>query len=164
MRIGLGLLGALALVMATLFLWKPEATLLLLAILVDPLFENTRPPPIAADQVAGANLQNQTETNRKLNALFRQKFPAGTSEGALKAALSAQGFKSLPPPRPDCWPAEKSAPLHQVITPCSTGDMSKVLEYHWGNGVCRDTIAVSWVTDDSQRLTAVTASYYGACL
>ncbi len=163
-RIGLGFLGFVVLMIAGLFLWKPEATLLLLEILFHPLLENTRPPTIAADQFGGATFQNQRETNAKLNALFQQKFPAGTSEGTLKATLLGQGFKPLPPPRPDCLPQGQRAPVGQAFTTCPTYDQSEALEYRWGSGICGDTITVIWSTDESQKVRDVKASYYGACL
>jgi len=164
LRFGLGLLGVVCAAIAALFLWKPEATLLILALLLQPLLENTHPPPIAADQLAGATFQNQSETNRKLNALFQQKFPAGTSEATLKAILLDQGFKPLPPPRPDCLPEGQPAPLHRTITRCPTGDRSRVLEYDWSRGICRATIDVTWSAADGQTVGDVKVGYRMGCL
>ena len=163
-RVGLGLLGVIVLAIAGLLLWKPEATLLILALLLQPLLENTHPPAIAADQLIGATFQNQDETSRKLNLLFQQKFPQGTSEAELKETLSAQGFKPIPPPRPDCLPPGQSAPVGRTFSTCPTGDLSRELEYEWGNGVCRETITVSWSVDGGQTIGDVKVGYRMGCL
>lgn len=163
-RIGFGLLGFIVAAIAALFVWKPQETFLLFAILIHPLIANTRPPQIAADQFVGATFQNQTETNRKLNTLFQRKFPGGTTESMLKATLLGQGFKPLPPRDPNCLPAGQRAPVGVGYSTCPADDQSKALRYAWGSGVCGDTIVVTWSTDDSQKLTDITVSYYGACL
>jgi hypothetical protein len=163
-RIGLALLGVVVLAIAGLLLWRPEGTLLILAILFQPLLGNMHPPPIAAGQFADATFQNQSETNGKLNALFQQKFPAGTSEAALKAALLDQGFKPLPPPRADCLPEGQPAPLRQVYTRCPTGDRSRVLEYNWSRGICSATITAAWAADGGQTVGDVRVGYRMDCL
>jgi hypothetical protein len=163
-RIALGLLGILAAAIAALLLWKPRETWLLLAILIHPLIANTRPPAIAADQFVDANFQNQGETNRKLNALFQQRFPGGTSEATLKAALLDQGFKRLPPPVVECLPEGKEPAVGVAYTRCPTFDLNKALEYRWGIVACGASITVIWSTDDSQRVRDLKVSYYEACL
>jgi hypothetical protein len=59
-RISLGLLAVLIVAFGALFIYDRFAAVLLIAILIHPLVGNTRPPPIAEDQLAFANLRGTT--------------------------------------------------------------------------------------------------------
>ena len=43
-------------------------------------------------------------------------------------------------------------------------DQGKILAYDWRDGICRETITVTWSTDDRNAITHVDASYHEACL
>jgi hypothetical protein len=163
-RIGLGIVATLGVAVVALFIYNPSGTVLLTAIFLQPLLANTRPPPIAEDQLAGANWQNQGEASRKLNGLLQRRFPAGTSEVTLRSTLLNQGFKPPPPPRADCVPPGQPTPVGRVFTRCPTGDQSKILQYEWGSGVCGQTITVRWSTGNDLKITSLDAGYYMACL
>ena len=165
-RIGLGLLAILAAGVAVLFFLNPEATLLLFAILINPIVSNTRPPAIVADELVGASWQKRGEINRNIDALFQRKFPEGTSEEILRSALLREGFKPLPPPPANCIPREQeqAQPVGRVYVICPTGDRSRILEYQWGSVVCSSTITVRWAVSDRRELTKVNAGYDVGCL
>lgn len=159
-HISLGLLGILVVLVAALFILNPLGAVMLLHSLIG----NKHPPPIAEDQLAGASWQNEAEPGAKLTTLLQRKFPIGTNEDTLRATLSSQGFKPLPPPPADCLPAGQPAPIGRVVTTCPTDDQSKILEYRWGGGVCAETITVRWWTDDRHAITDLDAAYHAACL
>ncbi|WP_119270610.1 hypothetical protein [Taklimakanibacter deserti] len=157
-RISLGLAIPIVFVVAFIIL-NPLGAVILLYSLVG----NTHPPAIAEDQFAGASWPSRTEASAKLTTLLQRKFPVGTSEDALRATLSSQGFKPLSPPPADCLPAGQPAPIGRAVTTCPTHDQSKILEYRWGV-VCGETITIRWWTDDRHAITGLDAAYYVACL
>ncbi len=168
-RIGKWALTAFALLagaFAVLFVVKPD-TLLVAAILLAMLL-NPGPPAIAQGQITGADWNHWEEGGRKLTAVLEQRFPDGTPESDLKSVLLKQGFRPIPPPRPDCLPPGQQAPVGVVFTNCPTADqkekLKRTLEYRWSSGVCNEFVQIWWSVGDRQAITRVQGSYYGACL
>src|SRR5215469_5978391 len=79
-RISLTLLAALIVLFGALLIYEGVTTghSLLIAILIQPLVANTRPPPIAEDQLTTANLRTD-DVSRNLSTLLQRTFPAGSS-------------------------------------------------------------------------------------
>ena len=163
LRIFLALLAVPALALIALFIKNPEGAAIIVAILVSPLFTNSKPPPMFDADIAGM-WTKWDEAGRKITAHLQQQFPTGTTEAALKSALANQGFKPLPPPRADCVPAGRQMPVGITYTPCPTRDPSKTLVYKWGGGVCTSTISVHWDANDDKVVTKLDGGYYAACL
>ena len=163
-RVGLGILAAIVVAGAGLYVWNPEGALIFALVVLQPLIANSQPPAIAEGQITAADWMHWDDGSRKLTAIFERRFPVKSSEVALKSTLLEQGFKPLPPPRPDCLPQGQRAPIGKVFTSCPTHDLSKVLQYRWGGLPCSQTITVDWTTGDRGEITHVSASYSGACL
>jgi len=97
------------------------------------------------------------------STLLQQKFPAGTSEAALKSTLRRQGFKPLPPPPADCLRRGETQQIGRVYIPCY--DPTNQLEYSWNAGfVCGETLRVAWTTDGAGGIADVRGSYDAGCL
>ena len=152
--VALATLAVLAVIGVILFIWNPEAAILLVAVILQPLLANTHPPAIADGNVA----------TEELTRVLEQKFPAGTNEAALRATLFSQGFRPPTPPPVKCWPRGQPAPVGQVIFPCPLHDPSKTLEYRWSSLVCGDTITVWWTTEDNGKITRIGGDHVHACL
>jgi hypothetical protein len=154
-RIGLGILVVLVTIGAGLFIWNPNATTLLVAVILQPLLDNTQPPAI---------VDGHFTSDDELTDVLNQKFPFGTNEAVLRATLFQQGFKPLKPPPVACWPRGKPAPVGQLIFPCPLHDPSKTLEYQWSNFPCGDTITVWWSTTDDGAITQIGSNHIHGCL
>jgi hypothetical protein len=109
-RIILGFVALLVVGLAGLFVANPGATLIIVRMLVYPLFGNISPPPMFAADVAGM-WPKWDEAGRKITAHLQEQFPAGTSEAALKSALTKQGFKPLSPLSANCVPPGQQMPV-----------------------------------------------------
>jgi hypothetical protein len=153
-RIGLAILAVFAAICIALFIWNPEAALLLAAIILQPLLSNTHPAPIAEGHL----------TTEGWTRVLQQRFPAGTNEAVLKATLRHQGFKPPAPPPEKCWPQGKPAPVGRVIFPCPVHDPSKTLEYRWSDFPCEETMTVWWTTGDNGAIAQISGNYTRACL
>jgi hypothetical protein len=153
-RIGLGFLALFAVLCAGGFIWNPEATALLVTVLLQPVLSNTQPPPIAEGQTA----------TEQLTRIFGRKFPPGSKESALRMTLLSQGFKSPPAPSEQCVPAGRPTPVNRVFYRCPTYDPSKTLEYQWNNFPCGETILVLWSAGENGAITQIKGEYTRACL
>lgn len=166
MRIILGLAAVLGTGIAVILVLNPNY-IIFIGIILQNIFGNTRPPPIAKDQLVGMDWRTGKEASERLTAFLHQKFPPGSSVSELRSTLLNQGFKQPPPPspRPDCLPPGQAAPIGKTVTPCPTDyDRSKVLEYSWGDGVCVQHITVKWSAGDNETIKGVDAIYYSYCL
>jgi hypothetical protein len=157
------ILGCLALPVLAFIVLRPEAAIIMVAVLVYPLFGTTHPPPMFEADLAGM-WNKWDEASRKITARLQEQFPAGMTEAVLKSTLIKQGFKPLPPPPADCVPAGQQMPVGKTYRPCPTSDPSKTLTYRWGGGVCTSTISVRWETNSDKAITKVTGGYNAACL
>jgi hypothetical protein len=153
-RIGLGTLAVLVAMGAGLYIWNPEATTLVVAVILQPLLANTQPPAIF-----DGHLQSD-----EIADVLKQKFPIGTNEAALKMALFQAGFKPPKPPPAPCWPRGKPAPVGQLIFPCPAHAASQTLEFQWSNFPCGDTITVWWTTGDGGKVTQIGGYHTHGCL
>ena len=163
-RISFGIIAVLGAATAAMFILDPDGTVLSIAVILQPIVGNTRPPPIAQDQLAGMDWRTEKEASKRLTTLLHQRFPAGSSEVELRSTLLSQGFKQPPPPRPDCVPPGQTGPIGMSMTHCPTYDRSKVLEYSWGNVACSQSISVLWSTGGSETINGVDARYHMGCL
>jgi hypothetical protein len=166
----LGLLAVLLIAaLGALLIFTPGEALLLIGILVQPLFYNTRPPPIAEDQLAGANWYKNDDASRNLSMLLQRRFPAGSSEGTLISTLLGQGFKPLrlAPNQGRCLPqyeARVDPNGHTMRARCDAYDPNKTYQYSWAGGVCGADVTVWWTTDDRGNLVKVLGAYDSVCL
>src|SRR5262245_55475280 len=158
-------LAVFGLAIAALFIYNPGGAVILGAILLQLLFSNMHPPPIAEDQLAAAN-GRVDEASNNLSALLQRKFPAGSSEGMLKSTLLNQGFKPLllAPNQGRCLPQYEPRIDFATRARCHAYDPSKTYKYSWAGGVCSSNIIVWWTTDDRGDLVKVMGAYGGACL
>jgi hypothetical protein len=154
-RICLVIIAVLVAIGVGLFIWNPELTILLAAVILQPLLANTQPPAIADGHI---------NTEDEWTDVLRQKFPAGTSEAVLQATLLRQGFKPPTPPPVQCWPRGQPAPVGQVIFPCPVHDPAKTLEYQWGNFPCGDTVTVWWTIGDNGKVAQIGGYHSHGCL
>jgi hypothetical protein len=101
---------------------------------------NHSPPPIAANGVLSndTNWMMTEPASAKFTAILRKRFPRGSSEEAMRVALTAQGFKD-----------DTSA---------------NTLTYEWGGVPCKNTLRVLWVGDKADHLSEISGHYYAACL
>lgn len=157
------ILGCLALPLLAFIVLRPEAAIIIVAVLVYPLFGTTQPPQMFKADLAGM-WNKWDEAGRKITTRLQEQFPAGTTEAALKSTLVKQGFKPLPPPAADCVPAGQQVPVGKTYTRCPTSDPSKTLTYRWGSAVCTSTVSVRWKTDGGDEVTEVNGRYNAACL
>lgn len=153
-RIGAGFLALLTVFCAVAFIWNPEATALVVAVILQPVLSNTQPPPIAEGQTA----------EEELSRIFERKFPPGSNESALRTTLLRQGFKYPPTPAQQCLPAGQPAPVGGAFYRCPTYDPSKMLEYQWNNFPCGETILVFWSAGENGAITQIKGEYTRACL
>lgn len=163
-RISLGIIAVLGVAIATIFILNPTGALLGIAVILQSIFGNTRPPPIAKDQLVGMDWRTGKEASDRLTALLQQEFPAGSSESKLRSTLLSQGFKPPAPPPPDCLPPGQDGPLGKVVSHCPTYDRSRVLVYWWGNVACSQTIRVQWSAGGNETIKEVRAIYFMGCL
>lgn len=153
----LALLGLLAALCVAAYLWNPDGAVLVAAALLQPLLANTHPPPVV-EGIAG--WQDKDELTRGL----QRKFPAGTSEQAVKTALLGQGFAPPKPPPQPCLPAGQPRSVGQAFYSCPARDAAKTLEYRWSNFPCGETITVSWTTANEGAIDRVEGHYSRGCL
>lgn len=163
-RVSLAVIAVLCAAFVVTLVLSPSAAMLLVGISLQYIFGNTRPPPIARDQLVGMDWRTEKEAGKRLTALLHQKFPIGSSASDLRSTLLSQGFEPPPSPRPDCLPPSQAAPIGKTVTPCPAYDGGKVLGYSWGNGVCRQGITVKWSADGNEAIKEVHAIYFGYCL
>jgi hypothetical protein len=158
-RIGLGICGVLlATAVAAVCFFGPEGALLLALVILQPLISTTQPPPMFADQIAGARFQQD------LTPYLQQEFPTGTDESLVRRTLLKQGFKPPVPPPLDCWPQGKPAPVGKVIFLCPIHDPGKILGYRWERFPCAYTINVWWTPEDKGGISRIGGGYDEACL
>lgn len=96
----------------------------------------THPPAIAGD--AHFEWPNKSGSEPKWTAILRQKFPVGSDEAMLEAALSDQGFK--------------------------IDSKRKSAEYEWGGLPCVYSLRVDWKVGEARKVTWVNGSFFPACL
>jgi hypothetical protein len=164
LRISLAIITVLCVAFAIILALNPSAAIILAGICLQSIFGNTRPPPIARDQLVDMDWRTQKEASERLAVLLHQKFPKGSSASDLRSMLVSQGFEPPPPPSPDCLPPDQVAPIGKTVIRCPVNNGSKVLRYSWGNGICRHNIIVKWSTDDNETIKEVHATYYSYCL
>ena len=164
LRISLAAMAVLCVAFAIILALNPSAAMVLAGICLQSIFGNTRPPPIAREQLVDMDWSTQKEASERLTYLLHQKFPKGSSASDLRSTLLSQGFEPPPPPRPDCLSPGQVAPKGKTVTPCPVNNGSGVLGYSWGNGVCRHYITVKWSTNDNKTIKEVHAIYYSYCL
>jgi hypothetical protein len=131
--------------------------LMVTGLIVGHLLANKSPPPIAEGIVL-----NVSKSNDALTAVLERRFGRGTKEETLRSSLLEQGFKSLPPPPSDCVPIGKSAPIGTVFIACY--DTKNFLQYEWSGFICRNTISITWQTNDQAEVTEVKGFYRSAYL
>jgi hypothetical protein len=163
-RIGLGALGVLVALGIIVYLLNPEVATLAALALLQPLLSNTHPPPILSGVITPGDWRNWDENNRKVTAVLQQKFPIGTNEASVKAALLKQGFKPPPPASADCVPQGAPAPVGRIFSRCPTYDPDRILQYQWGNFPCGYTVTVTWTAVDRGDLTQIRGDYSSGCL
>jgi hypothetical protein len=161
MRISLGFMAVLGATIAVSLILNPN-NIIFIGVILQHIFGNTRPPPIAKDQLVGMNWGTEKEASERLTALLQQKFPTGSREAGLRSTLLSQGFE--PAPRWDCLTPGQAAPIPKIYIPCPANDRTKVLAYHWGDGICAYGIKVKWSVGDSETIEGVRAIYYSYCL
>ena len=123
---------------------------------------NWQPPRMFLQQFAGRNHSNGTETDAAITAILQKNFPSGIAIRDLKSSLSDEGFRYVPPPPPNCVPAEKQAGVRTTYTPCY--DNSNRMEYFWTLGfVCREHITVKWSTDEEGKAVRIEGYHSSAC-
>jgi hypothetical protein len=169
-RIGVGIVAAVALVFGVLFFRNPEAALLLILFIIQPLISNSRPPAVVDGQMTAEDwghwndFTRQSETSRKIGAILQRQFQIGTSEATLKATLLKQGFKPPRPPLGICLPEGETPRIGQTYHSCPTEDPHKSLRYEWGRIPCGEHIAVRWTTGSRDEITSIRNDYGGGCL
>ncbi len=160
-RISLWFMAVLAAAIAVILVLNPN-NVIFIGVFLQHVFGNTRPPRIAKDQLVGMNWSTGKEASERLTASFHRKFPTGSSVSELRSTLLSQGFE--PPPPANCLPPGQLAPSGKIFVPCPPYDRSKVLEYHWGDGICVNGITVKWSIGNKETIKEVDAIYYGYCL
>lgn len=124
---------------------------------------NWYPPAMFSQQFAGENHSNEMKTDAAITAILQKNFPSGTAVRDLRSSLSGARFQDVPPPPPDCVPADKQAEARGAYTPCY--DNSNQMEYFWTLGfVCRDHITVRWSADEAGNVIRIEGSHSSACL
>jgi hypothetical protein len=156
-RIVLGLIAVFVLLCAVVFVRDPGGAMMVAYVLLEPVIANTHPPPIV-NGVSGWRDEGQ------LTRMLQQKFPAGTTEGVVKATLLRQGFKPLTPPPEKCVSRGETAPVGRIVYPCLPYDLDKALEYNWSNFPCGDTIRIWWKIGDNGAITEIGGYHGSACL
>jgi hypothetical protein len=169
-RAGILIFSALALIAATisgLFIFSPTARLVI-GILIAPLLNNSRPPPIAQGVITKEDWPHFETASKKLTETLQSKFPVGSREEVLKSILLGQGFRSVEPPPSNCIPPGQDVPVGVIFYRCLTPEQEeqrrRTLVYKWGGGICTEFIHVIWSRDELGTLTHVEGRYYGACL
>jgi hypothetical protein len=162
--------SALALIVATisgLLFFSPTARLVL-NILIAPLLNNSRPPPIAEDVILKEDWPHFEAASKKLTRAVQSKFPVGSREDALKSVLLEQGFQSVGPSPSNCIPPGQQEPVGVIFNRCLTLEQEeqrrRTLVYRWGGGICSESIYVIWSSDELGELTHVEGIYHGVCL
>jgi hypothetical protein len=159
--------AAVAAAVLGLCLVSPTA-LLVVALLVAPLFNNSKPPPIAQGVITKEDWPRFEAASKKLTEALQLKFPVGSSEEALKSVLLAQGFRNIEPPPSNCISPGQAVPVGVTFTRCLTPQQEeqrkRTLVYEWGNGVCGEKIFVIWSSNDLGALNDVKGHYSGVCL
>lgn len=129
---------------------------------------NAGPPPIAKGVITKEDWRQWKAASDRLTGVLRAQFPAGSREEVLKSILAGQGFRPVDPQPSNCLPPGQQAPAgviyHQCLTPEQEERRKRTLVYQWGGGVCTETIAVSWWSDDHGALSRVDGNYYNTCL
>ena len=118
---------------------------------LDP-FSNTEPPAIVAGQI-------HTGAGDDLNTFFRQKFPVGTDETIVRAALLQQGFKRPEAGHLACRPRDG-----KLVDPCPAYDLSRTLEYAWGHFPCGNQVVVWWTANDQGAIADIGGYHHFACV
>lgn len=167
-RIGVGILAVSGAITATLFFLDPGGTIIVLALLVQPLVSNTHPPPIAEDQLVVAN-RGKDEASHNLSSMLQRRFPAGSSENVLISTLSTQGFKPylLAPNQGRCLPVYEprvDPDNHIMRMRCDAYDPGRTYKYSWGGGICDSSIIVWWTADERGNILKAAGAYDSVCL
>ena len=134
------------------------------ALINSALNVDAHPPKIVARSISDDDWRDETVANRKLTALWEQKFPAGTDESFLKSELLKAGFKPLS--------SDGKIQCHSLTTTQRIGFVSatciypaNVFEYSWAIGiVCSHSVFVSWSTNDQGKVGRIEGKYHSACL
>jgi hypothetical protein len=102
----------------------------------------------------------------QFTAVLHERFPPGTLEAALRAALLAQGFRYDEPPI--CYGHEG-----QTIHDSSGGFVgcpgldNRSLRYEWGRNVmslCSNHLDTKWAVDAQGRITSINGWYEYVCM
>ncbi len=91
---------------------------------------NEKPPPIAENMELSI-------ANEEWPLRLSQRFPLGTTEAALVATLSSQGF--------------------------TIDRRNKTAKADWANGLCNNEVDVVWQADGSGKLASVGGRYFPVC-
>jgi hypothetical protein len=145
--IGLGLLAVVAVFVGITAIFLGP----IIFFLLDP-FSNSEPPPIVAGKV-------HTGAGDDLNTFFRQKFPVGTDEAIVRAALLQQGFKPPEAGHLACRPRDG-----KITFPCPAYDLSRTLEYAWGHFPCGNQVVVWWTASEQGAITDIGGYHHFACV
>ncbi|MEI9887996.1 MAG: hypothetical protein WDN08_16125 [Rhizomicrobium sp.] len=162
-RIGLiALVCLLAALGIALALSENARLLLAVALQFDP-----GPPPIAGN-IHCHDWQNCESASRQFDEAVARRFPRGTPQQALEAALLEQNFARDPHMPKTCTPKWASAAVGVLTITCpdwdARWDPKDELVYHWGRFPCGNTVGVRWSADRLGRIVHREGYYYFACL
>ena len=162
-RIGLiALVCLLAILGITLALSENARLLLGVALQIDP-----GPPPIAGN-IDCNDWRNCGPASRKFDDIVARRFPLGTPQQTLEAALLEQNFGRDPNMPKTCTPAGANAGIGVLTVTCPDWDAhwdpKNELVYHWGRFPCGSTAGVRWSADRAGRLTHIEGYFDYACL
>lgn len=125
------------------------------------------PPPIAAGVLSsGPGWMNFEPASSKFSVALRRRFPLGSDAGAMREALTAQGFGDETELRQTalCKPSgEEISPTSRLLH-CPPTPWQRRLHYMWGGIVCRQDLDVLWSADAHGRISQVVGTYGAACL
>lgn len=121
---------------------------------------NWAPPRILAEPLASPLSDRDGPMTAALNA----RFPDGTDEAVLKAALLNDGFSDVAQPRPLCRLPETRSGSISYYGPCPAGTREMTYEYTQFNLVCGSTrISVKWSVDPGGKVARLQGTGYTPC-
>jgi hypothetical protein len=156
--------GAPAAVVAAFAVVKPDLTAFVFLALLGSLTNNMRPPEFAREAVAGGSWIHWQEPSEKFTLVLRKRFPLGSNEQLMRAALRSDGFEDRKPPPTNCVHPGDPVPIGVVVTPCPTHDWRRALDYYWGALPCGNQLTVLWDADRRGKITELDGYYGQTCL